>query len=131
MNPFSIRSVEHSKHRYETVGDWFTDDAKVTHIEVSNMSDERYEILVAIHELVEKVLCDKAGITEKQVDEFDMNYDYEYKSSSIDKQMDSEPGNDPRAPYHKQHRIADVIERLLAIELDVDWNKYEEEINSL
>lgn len=125
MKPIHIRAIPHQDHRKEagdTVGDWYTKFGSNV-IEVSEMSDWRYEILVSIHELVEKVLCDHAGITEKQVDEFDFNW----------KEHDNieEAGNDSRAPYHKQHKIANVIERLLAIELEVNWNEYEKEIMSL
>lgn len=139
MKSILIESIEHKDQRYETVGDWYDKEIGImgnssvptTIIRVSKMSDINYEILVAIHELVEKVLCDKSGITQQQVDEFDIQYNYDYKSSDIDKDMDLEPGNDPRAPYHRQHKIADIIERLMAIELGVDWEKYNNEVNSL
>jgi hypothetical protein len=150
MKQIWISSIPYEKQRYRTVGDWYESSnpilGKFTRIDVSEMSDERYEILVAIHELVEKVLCDKTGITEKQVDDFDMSQheyenirltfpeDFSDKCRYCDKKESEhfdEPGNDPRAPYHKQHKIAEIIERLLAIELDVNWEEYEKEINSL
>jgi hypothetical protein len=40
------------------------------------------------------------------------------------------PGDDPRAPYHKQHVFAENIERLLAAELGVDWSAYDKEVSS-
>jgi hypothetical protein len=43
---------------------------------------------------------------------------------------DTEPGDDPRAPYHKQHVFAENIERLLAAELGVDWSAYDKEVSS-
>jgi hypothetical protein len=35
------------------------------------------------------------------------------------------PGDDPKAPYHREHRFATRIERLLARELRVNWATYE------
>ena len=43
---------------------------------------------------------------------------------------DSEPGDDPRAPYHFAHVFAEKIERLLATELGVDWSAYDKEVSS-
>jgi hypothetical protein len=125
MKTIRIRSIPHESHRLEagdTVGDWYEDVAKVIHIEVSEMSDTRYELLVAIHELIEKVLCDDAAIDEKEVDKFDSNWK---EHDGID-----EAGNDPDAPYHYQHKMADVVERLVALGLNVDWNKYNDEVMS-
>jgi len=103
----------------------------IGYIEVSEMSDPRYEILVAIHELVEKVLCDHKGITEQQVDEFDKKFEDEYISSCYpDLPEYVEPGNDSKAPYHRQHKIADIVERIVANELDVNWDEYGKEIKS-
>lgn len=141
MKPIIIKSIEHKEQRYDTVGDWFTTTIPpefdgilkgiVNVVRVSKMSDERYELLVAIHELVEKVLCDNAGITEQQVDEFDMKFEELRGHEPFGYTIFKEPGDDPRAPYHRQHKIADVIERLLAIELGVNWETYNDEVNSL
>jgi hypothetical protein len=100
------------------------------------MSDERYVMLVAIHELIELVLCKQVGISEASVDSFDIAFEKEreaYKSKGVDFDaiVASEPGDDPTAPYYKQHQIATAIEKLLAAELGVKWNQYEREINSL
>jgi DNA polymerase elongation subunit (family B) len=43
---------------------------------------------------------------------------------------DSEPGDDPKAPYYRQHQIATAVERLLAVELGVDWGAYDREVSS-
>lgn len=125
MREIRIKSIPHKKHRKGigiTSGDWFTKD-NIDYIKVSKMSDSRYELLVAVHELIEKSICEQDGITVNMVDKFDSSWK---EHNNIE-----EPGNDPNAPYHKQHRIAEIVERLLAVELGVDWNQYDKEVMSL
>lgn len=124
-----IETVDHKDQRYDTVGDWQTGvtlhvrDADESWdptpvdllIRISRMPDWRSEALVAVHELVEAVLCQHAGITAEAVDSWDMG---------PGKDMD-EPGDDPSAPYHGPHMAADAIERQLASALDVDWTEHE------
>jgi hypothetical protein len=120
-----IEFIDHKSQRYNTVGDYFQSALLgETIIRVSNLGDERYEALVAIHELIEMVLCRHAGITDEQIDKFDMNWkDFEDRFG--------EPGNDPKAPYFEQHQTAIRIERELAEQLEVDWDIYEDKIDSL
>jgi hypothetical protein len=42
-----------------------------------------------------------------------------------------EPGDDPLAPYHWQHQMATMFEKVMARLLRVDWREYEEAINAL
>jgi hypothetical protein len=120
-----IETIDHSKQRYKTVGDWQIDGACNLHITVSKMSDQRYEFLVGMHEAIEAYLAMHAGVTQGAVDKFDTAYEARRKKGD-----DSEPGDDPRAPYHKQHVFAEKVERLLAAELGVDWSAYAEEVSS-
>lgn len=115
-----VHVIPHKQQRYDTCGDWFWDANNHLHIKVSECTDARYEQLVAIHEIVEAVLCDTAGIDENAVTDWDIKFTGE-----------GEPGDDPKAPYHKQHRIATAIETLLAAELGVNWQEYEKELNEL
>jgi hypothetical protein len=124
-----IETIPHEEQRYPTVGDWFFDHPrpdKILTIRVSRMGDWRYEVLVAVHELVEVLLCLHKGVSQKSVDKFDMKYEAARKRGD-----ESEPGDDPRAPYKDQHCIATAVERLLAPMLGVSWKKYEQKINSL
>ena len=98
----------------------------VLHIRVSKLSDPRYELLIALHELVEVTLCKHRSVTEKSVDAFDIAFEKRRKLGN-----DDEPGDDPRAPYRREHFFATSVERLMAAELGVDWRKYEAEINAL
>jgi hypothetical protein len=111
-----ITSVPHESQRYNTVGDWFSDNPVL--VRVSDLNDSRFELLVALHELVEMSLCQERGITAKDVDEFDFNWKGE-----------GEPGDDPAAPYFKEHQFASIIERMMAHELGVDWQAYNKKLD--
>lgn len=125
----TIETIEHSQQPYPTVGDWrFKDDGSLS-IKVSKMSDWRHEMLVAIHELVESALCEQAGITTEAVDAFDIEYE-KRRSKALVLSL-REPGDDPSAPYFRQHFIATNIERQMADAFGVNWTEYEKEVNSL
>lgn len=122
-----IRTVPHSKQRYETVGDWiFLENNDLT-IVISDLGDWKKELLIAIHELVEASLCKARNITTETVDKFDL----EYEANRLPTDSVSEPGDSLEAPYHKEHIYAGVIERGLAHELQVEWFDYEESIYNL
>jgi hypothetical protein len=120
-----IETIDHSRQRYPTVGDWQIDKAGNLHITVSKMRDQRYEFLIGMHEAIEAYLAVHAGISPAAVDKFDEAYEAKRKPGD-----DSEPGDDPRAPYHFAHVFAEKIERLLATELGVDWSAYDKEVSS-
>lgn len=121
-----IETIQHGNQRYPTVGDWYFDEAGNLTIKVSKLSDWRREALIAVHELVEVLMCKHAGISQAVVDTFDMEYE---KTRHPDNE--EEPGDDPAAPYVKQHCVATGIERILAAELGVNWKDYEEELSKL
>jgi hypothetical protein len=81
------------------------------------------ETLVVVHELVEAVLCKEAGVSQREVDEFDMSFERHRKPGDL-----SEPGDDPKAPY--QHQAASWFEKALAEKLGVDWAAYSREVGS-
>src|SRR5580704_16322686 len=62
------------------------------------MSDQRYEFLIGMHEVIEAYLAIYAGVSPDAVDRFDKAYEAKRKPGD-----DSEPGDDPRAPYHGGH----------------------------
>lgn len=125
-----IEFIEHSKQRYPTVGDWRLvhglGDQKILLISVSQLSDWRYEALIAIHELAEVLMCQQAGITQEVVDKFDKDFE-----AARPPDNDDEPGDDPNAPYGKQHCIATGIESIVAAELGVCWKNYADEVLSM
>jgi hypothetical protein len=116
----TMYTIPHHAQRYNTVGDWQFAVSGDLIIKVSAMSDPRYETLIAAHELGEAVLCKQAGVSEEAVDAWDWAM-----GSKLD-----EPGDDPRAPYHRQHVQATIFEKMLAKLLGVDWKTYEAEVMS-
>lgn len=117
-----IDVVPHRKQRYPTVGDYYKKNGEL-HIRISKMNS-KHEFLVLMHELLEWFLIDQKGISIKEIDEFDILYEQT-------KTDNSEPGNDPNAPYFDEHQFATLIEKLLAEKLGVNWTKYDENVNSL
>lgn len=124
----TIETIPHKDQRYPTVGDWQwigpTQDDLI--IRVSNMNDPEFEFLVALHEMIEAKLCQIDGVTEQEVDEFDMEFE---RNRTLDNM--EEPGNDPNCPCYQQHFFAECIERLLAQKLGVDWNEYDKIVATL
>lgn len=128
-----IETIPHDNQRYETVGDWVflappyvaEGDLGIS-ITVSELGDWRYNALIAVHELVEVLLCKQRGITQEAVDAFDKNFELNRPEGNED-----EPGDAPDAPYRKEHFFATNIEALLSAELGVNWQEYEAKVNSL
>jgi len=121
-------SVGKNEIRCQQAGDWtYTKH----HIEVKSvrLSDWRYELLVQVHELVEAALCKHRGITDETVTEFDAQFEKE-RAEGMHTPTE-EDGDDARAPYACEHAFASGIERLLAVELGVNWKSYEKEVESL
>src|ERR1022692_2071034 len=118
MLNIEIKTISHDEHRYPTTGDYFRDGKRLC-LRISEMGNKKYELLVAVHELVERILCEARGITDREIDTFDM-------ASSA-----NEPGDDPNSPYHREHVFASRIERMLAHELGVEWEDYESSIDQL
>lgn len=113
---------DHSRQRYPTAGDWqYTDDGALM-ITVSLLEDRREMYLLAIHELIEAVLCEFTGIRDADVDAWDMNNP---------EGAQTEPGAHPNAPYHWQHTLAEIIERIVAWAIGVNWDTYSKHVEDL
>jgi hypothetical protein len=102
----TIKFIPASKQRYDTAGDYWFDKRGGIQVRISKFRARRDEILVLIHELTEMLLCLEHGVSFAAIDRFDMAF-----------KGDGEPGDDPKAPYCRQHRFAMRIEELLAREL--------------
>lgn len=112
-----IESIPHKNQRYDTLGDWWFDDDGTLQIRVSedetSHPTEYHQFLVALHELVEVQLCKMRGISQKQVDDYDIGGQDYFKENGL------EPGDQPDAPYRREHRFAMLIEHLMAHELGI------------
>ena len=137
MNTYFISTISHNKQRYPTVGDWhfrkLTEYIDHLDIYVSRMNNTDYEFLVGIHELIEAYLCRKRGIKEEDVTKFDIYFEEhrEENQKLFGDDFPIEPGNDSMAPYFLEHQFATKIEKLVAAELEIDWDEYDKTVNEL
>jgi len=122
----TIQSIPHSEQRYETCGDWLFNENGDLNIWVSETNNNDYTFLVGLHEAIEAYLCLKRGINEEDITKFDIEFEKQREVGNTD-----EPGDNKYAPYRKEHFFATNIERLIAAELKVDWQDYDDEINKL
>lgn len=120
-----IKTIPHQDQRYDTVGDWTIEEDGFT-IRISDLGNIYEEVCVAVHELCEMMLCFKREISQYDVDKFDIEFESNRKPGDF-----SEPGDDPTAPYYKEHCFATTIEQMLAAEFRINWSVYEAKINSL
>ncbi len=119
MLNLQIRTVPDKDQRYNTVGDYYVDETGKKVFVVSDMHDWRYELLTAVHELVESSLCRQRGISDELIDAFDIAYQATRADGDV-----SEPGDSEDAPYYHEHQFANKIEKMLSDELQVDWDDY-------
>ena len=124
--PIRIEFVTQSSQAYPTVGDYMAEEVDgdgdgYVLFRITRLSRPAYSIAILLHELVEKYLNDRDGVTDMQVNDWDMGEGAE---------MD-DPGLHPRAPYHRQHMCADAIERMFIIMAGEDWTEYESAITAL
>lgn len=120
-----IETIPHASHRYPTVGDYWRDTDGTMQVRVSEVTDERHALLVAVHEVIEAFLCEQRGIAEEAITAFDCAH------LADDDPWVDDPGHCPEAPYHREHVFAECIERLFAFEMGVNWQAYGAAIEAL
>jgi len=111
---------------YETQGDWRFWTNGSLEATVSQMGDPDGELVVLIHELVEGYLCRKNGISSEEVSDFDRIFEAERENGKHTAL--AEPGDDPRAPYRKEHQAATIVEMLVLHMLGGSWPDHCQEI---
>jgi hypothetical protein len=117
-----LKIIPHSHQRYNTVGDYIEREPGVWDVYVSDTGDWREAVAVFLHEVVELALTTSRGIPEPVIREFDEAFE------SNNKDPDSEPGDAPTAPYRKEHRFSENIERQFVAEMGIHWDDYENHI---
>ncbi len=115
-----IKTIPQKEQRYVTVGDYWQEGDKDI-FRISDCGNRKYEWMIAIHELVEKALCEHHNITNEQIDEFDL----------ATESLDDEPGDEPNSPYRDQHCFATSVERMLCAALGLSWKEYEGFLSNL
>lgn len=126
--------IPHKRQRYDTVGDYFKKAGRWT-FRVSRMEDERYMVLTFLHEIIEFFMCRTLKIPLEEIDRFDIEYEKARQSgvkvAPCKCAFFEEPGDDPHAPYHKPHEVANHCERLICEALGIKWEQYCEVVESL
>lgn len=115
-----IKTIPQSEQRYVTVGDYWTEGDKEV-FRITDCGNRKYEWMIAIHELIEKALCEDKGITNEQIDEFDLKTDT----------LEEEPGDMKDSPYRDQHCFATAAERMLCAAMGLSWKEYEEFLENI
>lgn len=109
----TLKNIDPIAMRYVTTGDWEWLPNGHLQCSVAEYGNPDSAFLVNLHELVEAWLCNKAGIREDQVSGFDIaNCDLE------------EPGDSENAPYHKQHKVATEVEKIVCEAMSIDWQAH-------
>lgn len=110
-----VRTVPAYQIRNHGAGDWSFTPNGVLVVEVAEM-DKDSAICVAVHEIVEALLCQKHGVTDEAVTAWDAA------------SPDEEPGEHPQAPYFREHMVALEIEKMLCTAQGHLWDAHEERI---
>lgn len=113
-----IISIPHRWQDYDTLGNWLLAETGEIAVFVSaddgkSPISDGQQMLTALHELVEVLLCRARGITQAMVDDFDIRG----AGSEYCNETGIEPGDHPEAPYRREHRFAMIVEHLLAHEM--------------
>lgn len=116
------KTINHNDQRYNTAGDYYKSKEGLE-IRVSKLQGWREEGLVLVHELVEWLLVTNRGIPIKDIDNFDKN--------EVEEKYEDDPGLSPKAPYHKEHLLAVKIEKMIAKEMNMDYEVYDKYFDTL
>lgn len=125
MLNIEIKTISDKDQKYNTVGAYWEEEDKLM-ITISDMKNWKNEVLIALHELVESSLCKSRGIKLEEIPKFDKQFEKKRKYGILD-----EPGNEPGAPYHREHQFAIKMENLFAQELGINWDEHNKLITEL
>ena len=98
-------------------------------IEATETDNPIYSKLILIHELIECVLVEAAGIPEPAINAFDSEFEARIQRGEI--MENAEPGDALDAPYRAQHLVADQVEKLLCDHLGISFEDYSSAIDDL
>lgn len=114
MRTRRIEEVE--VERYKTAGDYFLEDTEIV-IQVVKQKNDIHTFLIGLHEYFEQFATELDDISEEVI----MRHDLAHPEAD-------EPGELDDSPYRSRHRQAEILERMAAEFLGVDWKEYENEI---
>ena len=125
----TLKSVEPRKVRANQCGDWHWGADGSLLVSVRNDLSKNTQLLIALHEFIEAILCKKAGISDAQVTGFDIAFELEREAGKH--KEDDENGDDPRAPYHQEHINATAMEMFMCSMLGLTWKEHSKEIEKV
>lgn len=125
----NIQTKPLAEMRYSTVGDYYFKEDGSLQLDIAETGDPFYNLMVAIHELVEFSLLQKRGIPISDIDEFDLLFEKEREDNYHD--LDEEPGFDGRSPYRQEHTLATAVEMMLCAQAGISWKDYGEALITL
>ena len=109
----AIITIDPSENRYGTVGDWLWANENNLLVTTTRCGNKDTEFLVGAHEMIEAYLCQRDGIDEEVVS----NWDIAHPDAE-------EPAEVEGSPYMDQHSIATQIELKMCAGLGMDWNNH-------
>jgi hypothetical protein len=119
-----VEVIPHRWREYDTIGNWsFAPDGMLV-VFVSDTGSRASNEAIAVHEVVEALLCRFHKVSEESVTNFDLKFEKERAEGKHS--LDDEPGCDPRAPYRDWHLVAERFEREFLIQACVMWSKHSE-----
>jgi hypothetical protein len=130
----TIESIPHASQRYPTCGDWEVMPDGTLAIRVSEEMGEDSCVLVALHELIEAKVAMRRGVTVKEVDDFDKEFEIRHrKGNTLDGERtdNDEPGDDPLCPVFREHQFATAIEGLVCAMMEVPWPEHAKRVEAL
>jgi hypothetical protein len=110
----TLQVIPRSHCRNQQLGDWQVSPTGSITVSAAAMDSLESETLIQIHELIESILCVKAGITDAQVTAWDEAH-----------QDHDEPGSLRGCPYRKQHATAMEVERIVCVAMGIRWADHE------
>lgn len=96
-------------------GDYYQNQDGSWEIIVSPRVGSKKELVTTlVHELIECILAEAAGISEPSIDAFDKKFEDRRKQGL--ETEESEPGEAKDSPYRRQHQFATIVESLITME---------------
>lgn len=123
-----IKSVKLTDQRYETLGDYYLKDGKRI-FSITKTGNDLFDDLIFIHEFIEEVLTRNKGINEEQILKYDLEFEDKIRCGEVDE--NDEPGEQIDSPYRQEHMIAEIVERLIANHLNINFKEYDNKLINL
>ena len=124
-----VPNEEIRKRNGFTGADWWFEKNGTLQIRIaSEIRKKEWRETLEIHEIFEAMICKLMGITGKQVDDFDT--EYEKRDGCYNHGLDA--GDAPGCPYSIPHSLATAPERIYAAMVPgFCWREYDDEIGSI